>query len=181
MKESRIDIDESQKVAFVERLWGEVFHVTFARNLESIKKSGGVLVNTDGTMKTTFGDATNSIFRRKGCVSVFDYECCSMEKWREYMWKCDPLQNYEKELAFLFLGESAKRNLIRWRHVKDEWKSERVVPHVEAGHKGTIPLSDVAEIIIVRVIVDSNSLASILKRSRHNFKRKSGPKAIESE
>ncbi len=169
MKESNIEIAESQKVAFIKQLRGKVFHVTFAKNISSIKKSGKILVNSDCSMKTTFGDATNSIFRLKGCVSVFDYESPSSEKWEEYMWRCNPLDSCdEEELAFLFLSEKAKENLIRWDHVSEEWKAERVVPHVEAGHKGPILLSGVKEIIVVRVNIDPNSLASKLNRARKN-------------
>ena len=169
MKESKIEIEESQKRPFVEGLRGEVFHVTLAKNLASIKKSTGILVNTGTERDTTFGDASNSIFRKKGCVSVFDYESPTRENWQKHMGKCNPLlRSDDDELAFLFLGENAKNNLIRWSQIENEWIGTRVVPHVEAGHLGIIALTDIKEIVVVKIIIDPNTLASKLKQAIKN-------------
>ena len=71
------------------------------------------------------------------------------------MWECNPLRPAENgELAFLFLSELAARNLQRWGDSRDQWHSERVVPHVEAGHVGDIPLEHVEEIILVSLRFD---------------------------
>jgi hypothetical protein len=169
MIESKIELGESQRLAFVEKLRGKVFHVTFAKNLPSIKKSRGILVNSECLLNTTFGDSSNSIFRMRGCVSVFDYQSPSTEKWKEYWPKCNPLDpGDDGDLAFLFLSESANQKLIRWKDIKDEWESERVDPHVEAGHKGTIQLSDISKLIIVTVKFNPDSLESKLRRASRN-------------
>ncbi|MCG7996604.1 MAG: hypothetical protein JAZ06_14405 [Candidatus Thiodiazotropha taylori] len=169
MKESRLTLEESQKVDFVKGLRGKVFHVTLYKNLESIKRSSGILVNTDCKLETAFGNAANSLYRINNCVSVFDYESPSSEKWQDHMWKCSPLlKSDEEDLAFLFLSEEAKNKLIRWVDIKGEWTSERVVPYVEAGYPGTLLLSNIVEILIVNVLVDKNSLAYKLKQAQNN-------------
>jgi hypothetical protein len=163
-----ISLAERQLEEFTIGLRGRVFHVTYTRNLQSIKSDGAIFVNHDGDRSTTFGDASNSLFRLKGCVSVFDYESPSDEKWHEHMWKCDPTMPGRDgtELSFLFLADAAKKKLIRWAEIASEWRGERVVPHVEAGHPGDIPLAHINEIILVSVIPDENSLAAILRRAR---------------
>lgn len=154
-RKSTIQIKQSETSAYCKGLRGHVFHGTRAKNLGSIEESRGILVNSDCSMKTTYGDSTNSFYRKKGCVSVFDYESPSTEKWEEHMWKCHPLHvGGLDDIAILFLSEQAKANLIRWNEAKTEWYAERVVPHVEAGHKGKIPFDHISEIIVVQIISD---------------------------
>ena len=169
-KESKIEIAESEKTRFCEGLRGRVFHVTCASNLDKIKNAGEILVNVDCNLTTTFGNSENSFYRLRGCVSVFDYESPTDEKWREYMWKCDPLGARKDDLAFLFLSEEAKNNLIRWSKASLDWDTERVVPHIEAGYMGNIPLSSISEILVVKVIIDTESLAYRLNQARDNAK-----------
>lgn len=73
------------------------------------------------------------------------------------MWDCHPLQvNGESEMTIFILSPKAKENLISWNEAKKEWKSEYgvIVAHVEAGHKGQIPLEQISEIIMVQIIPD---------------------------
>jgi hypothetical protein len=173
MKESTIEIEDLDKTKFCKKLRGRIFHVTYAKNLEKIKQTGYILVNLDCNLTTTFGNSQNSFFRKKGCVSVFDYESSTEEKWMEHMWKCNPLGPDKDALAFLFLTEEANANLIRWEEAKHEWIAERVVPYVEAGYKGNIPLSNISEILIVKIKNDNTEgLAYKLKQARN--KRISG-------
>ena len=168
-QELKTEIEKSSKIQFCKGLRGRVFHVTYAKNLDAIKKQGEVLVNSDSSLATTFGDSQNSFYRLRGCVSVFDYESPTSEKWQEHMWKCNPLSaNGVDELAFLFLSEKAKNNLYRWNEAKEHWVSERVVPHVEAGHRGNIPISEISEILVVKMMIDKESLAYKLVQGRRN-------------
>ena len=172
MKESTINLPEAEAVEFVEGLRGRVFHVTYARNMASIRETGFVGVNSDSSLRTTFGNAENGFYRKQGCVSVFDYEEPSEEKWREHMWKCNPLMPARVEtVALLFLSELGKKNLIRWSQAKEQWTTERVVPHVEAGHKGNIPLSCISELLTVHLELDKTSIAYRLSQTGNPDRR----------
>jgi hypothetical protein len=169
IKESIIEIDESQKINFCRGLRGRIFHGTKAENIALIKKTGSILVNIDSLLSTSYGNSINSFYRQKGCVSVFDYENPTNEKWEEHMWKCDPLGTSDNnEMAFLFLSEEAKKYLFRWEEAKKEWESERVVPHVEAGYKGNIPMSHISEIQVVKIIIDTNGIAYKMRQAINN-------------
>lgn len=172
-KESNIEITEAETTRFCEELRGRVFHVTYASNLDKIKTAGEVLVNVDCALTTTFGNSEHSLYRRRNCVSVFDYESPTDEKWREHMWKCSPLgPSKHHSLAFLFLSEEGKNNLVRWGEVASDWDAERVVPHVEAGYKGSIPLTCISEILVVKVKIDTESVAYRLNQARNNANKR---------
>jgi len=88
------------------------------------------------------------------------------------MWKCNPLMPAcEEAVAFLFLSEAGKENLIRWSQSERRWTSERVVPHVEAGHKDNLPLSCIAELLTVQIESDKASLAYRLSEKRNPDRR----------
>lgn len=165
IKETKIEISELESGQFCEKLRGRVFHVTSESNFNKIKVAGEVLVNTDCVLETTFGNSENSYYRKKGCISVFDYESPTEDKWQDYKGRCLPLPR-NGIFVFLFLTEDAKSNLIRWTEAKRDWISERVVPYIEAGHEGNLPLSGISEILIVKVNADEQSLAYRLQQGR---------------
>lgn len=145
--------------------------MTYASNLPLIETAGAILVNSDCSREATFGNAAESYLRLRGCVSVFDYESPAEEKWQEHMWKCNLLIPSDREtLAFMFLGDKAKANLLRWYEVHADWDlspARRVVPYVEAGHKGDIPLAHIEEVVVVSVIPDKLGLAYRLNQARN--------------
>jgi len=58
------------------RLKGRVFHVTRRSVLDQIHKDGYILANQQGQRETAFG-SSQSYFRKRGCVSLFDYRSAS--------------------------------------------------------------------------------------------------------
>ncbi len=68
-------------------------------------------------------------------------------------------------IAILFLQPAAYDALIPWTRWKDENAlDEMVVPYVEAGYPGPLPLRLVAEIISVEITEDPNSLAAHIRK-----------------
>lgn len=162
-------------------LVGRVFHVTRLSHLKQILASGEIRSNVDGELSTTFG-SSNSFFRKRGCVSVFDYHLASPEQIYESILKCSPfnLPCSDDPLAFLFLTAVSYDRLIPWTKWKDEraW-SDKIVPYVEAGYPGPIPMTSIEEIL--RVIIDyrPSPLVEALEKARANLAMKPAPRAVK--
>jgi hypothetical protein len=151
-------------------LQGQVFHVTRLSFLSSIHKDGEIKPNRDGMLQTTFGSSTNAFFRKRNCVSLFDYRPAlteEIEGFRRHCYPFRPASPGNGGIAILILQSAAHEVLIPWTLWKDEqaW-GEMVVPHVEVGYPGTLSLGLVAEIISVEITEDRDSLAAQLRNIR---------------
>jgi hypothetical protein len=158
MKESDFifEFEQLKEKLLLPFLVGRVFHVTNLNNLKGIIESGEIRPNIKGDLPTTFGSSSNSFFRKRGCISVFDYRLATTEQIEESLRKCSPcpVDTYSKELAYLFLLECLYDRLILWTKWKEEetW-GQMIVPYVESGLSGPIPIElidDVFRVIIHR-------------------------------
>jgi hypothetical protein len=152
-------------------LEGRVFHVSRLSNLELILACREIRPNQDGALATTFGSAANSFFRNRGCVSLFDYRSVSPEELTDATMKCSPTQpaTPESGIVIFMLAAASCPALLSWQLWKAEqaWR-EMVVPHIEAGHHGPIPLALVDEIICIEIEEDPNSIAYLLRQARRS-------------
>lgn len=150
-------------------LQGSVFHVTLTSLWREIEASGQLLPNINGKQKTTFGSSQNSFFRKKGCVSLFDYRVHPTEEINDFRSRCDPLQPAEPNgegISILIMSEVIYERLIPWTKWKEEEAyGEMVVPHVEVGHPGPIPIKDVTHIIRFRRSEVPHSLSAKLREA----------------
>ena len=140
------------KHELIEKLAGTVFHVTQTDSLESILASGGLLPNLEGSRQSPFENSGNGFFRSMGCVSFFDYRKYGSPEWEEHAHKCMPTLAFRqsRSIAVLFLSESEHTKLIPWSLWKEtESWSQRVVPHVEAGYLGEVPLALISKVLLV--------------------------------
>jgi len=163
---------ESERVDDIveQHLQGRVFHVTKRAYWPSIQRAGAILPNAEGELPTTFGSSSKSFFRRRGCVSVFDYRLEDGSR----LHGCHPLQAAvpgEEGVAVLLLADAIQDKLIPWSRCKDEGASEQIVPHVEAGYPGPLPLALVESIVFFRREEDPSCLASILQRAKWGCRR----------
>ena len=147
-------------------LEGRVFHVTLLPNWSLICQSGYIFPNKDGVLPYTFG-SDKSYFRNRGCVSVFDYRVKPPEDPINYRHRCHPLQPAQPDtpgVAILFLHPDIYPDLLSWELCRDEvMYRERVVPYVEAGYRGPIPVSKVEEVIFFRRTENPECWAAILR------------------
>ena len=136
------------------RLVGRVFHVTSLTSLDQILASGEIRPNVDGQFPTTFGFSSNSFFRKRGCVSLFDYRFASAEQIDTSISKCSPfyMPRSDHKIAYLFLSADDHHRLILWTKWNEEQSSEMIVPYVEAGYPGCISITSIEEVL--RVIID---------------------------
>jgi len=150
-------------------LQGRVFHVTRLTYLPSIVECGEIRPNGDGVLPTTFGSSKNAFFRNRNCVSLFDYRSEPTEEIKDFRWRCYPFRPAfppNAPIAILILQLEAHDSLIPWTKWKEENAlSEMVVPYVEAGYPGPLPLRLVAEIITVEITEDPQSLVAILRKA----------------
>jgi len=133
-------------------LKGNVFHVTPTENMLNIEKSKAVLPNLNNKINSLFGNSVNSFFRLRGCVSLFDYREYGSEEWEAHAHKCIPTLPLRQtdSISILFLSKNEFPRLVSWEKWKEEEKwSQRVVPHVEVGYPGPIPLRCFTEHLIV--------------------------------
>lgn len=161
---------ESESFADVEALLeGCVFHVTRREYWPVIQRSGTVLPNNDGDLPTTFGSSTNSFFRNRGCISVFDYRAPPDGEIIDFRRRCYPFQPASpggEGIVVLILNPSVHERLLPWTLWQDEKAyTEMVVPYVEAGHVGPLSLHLVDRVIYMRRTEDPNSLAAMLRAS----------------
>jgi len=130
-------------------LRGRVFHITSSKNLDSIRNAGGLFPNSEMTWSSDFGNSINGYFRLRNCVSFFDYRKHGATEWEEHAYKCRPTQilSEVEAITVLFLSSSQYDKLIPWTKWKEEkaW-SHRIVPHVEIGYEGVVPLKYITEI-----------------------------------
>ena len=150
------------------QLEGQVFHVTKLAYLPSIIESGEIRPNSDGALPTTFGYAINGFFRKRNCVSLFDYRLEPNEEIKDFRRRCypfSPARPPNGAIAALILKSGVYSALVPWTKWKEEqaW-NEMVVPYVEAGYPGPLPFRLVSEIISVEQTEDPRSYAAMLRR-----------------
>ena len=144
------------------RIEGKVFHVSKMSNWPSIEKLKKILPNRNGKLETTFGSSTNSYFKNKNCVSVFDYRKINEEEPQEHIHKCRPTKPLTPEdgIIIFVLGKEYHDKLMAWDGWKQDDLRQMVVPHVEAGYPGAIELSQIEEAIFVTIDENENSILS---------------------
>jgi hypothetical protein len=107
--------------------------------------------------------------RSRGCVSLFDYRDVSDEVLQRSLSKCSPLlaAGYNGSAVAFILSGISDQKLLTWKDWEDaKAYGEMIVPHVEAGHRGPIPVASVAEIIAFSVEEDPDSIAALLRRAK---------------
>lgn len=171
MKSIEISRLESDSLADIEEtfLEGRVFHVTKRAYWPAIVASGELLVNEDGSLPTTFGCSHNSYFRKRKCVSVFDYRAPLDETIRDFRSRCYPFQAAEpgsEGIVILVLSPSIHHKLIPWTRCKEEnAQSEMVVPYIEAGFPGAISLDYIDMAIFLQREEDPSCWMYIMRQS----------------
>ena len=150
-------------------LAGKVFHVTKENNWLQIESSQIILPTPDiDKHERTFG--TKSYFQQRNCVCLFDYRNFYEEKQQNHYYKCLPTKPLEDEhpIRILFLNQAYYNKLIPYKY--SEWKTNgigtNVVPYVETGFEGGVPLNYIEEALKVTITEDKNSISYILKRTR---------------
>jgi hypothetical protein len=173
MRISEIELLEDEAPERVEDLLeGRVFHVARYELLEQIQKDGVLRSNADGSLQTTFGSSSSSYFRKRGCLSLFDYREPPNDTIRDFRSRCAPLQPARvggPGVAIFMLRPAVFSQLIPWTQWKmDQACGDMIVPYVEAGFPGSIPIEQIEEVIVVRVLLNpnANSLAARLRRAR---------------
>lgn len=175
VKTSDLSLHNSQlRTSLLPLLLGRVFHVKRLNVSEQILAEGEIRVNASGELSTVFG-STNSFFRKRGCVSFFDYRAASSKQIDDAIGKCSPynlpaanpeLLN-EPNIAFLFLSKAVHDRLIPWTQWEDEKAySDKVVPWVEAGYPGSVPITLIEEVLRVTIDYLTDSIAATMRRAR---------------
>lgn len=153
----------------LERLQGQVFHVTKLAYLPSIRADGEIRPNTDGALQTTLGSSTNAFFRNRGCVSLFDYRSAPSPEIEDFRYRCYPFQPAAPDkggIAIFLVKPEALEVLIPWTRWREEGAlRETVVPHVEAGYPGPLQLAMVSEIITLELTGDPDSFMATFRRA----------------
>ena len=145
-------------------LVGRVFHVTKEQNWSYISTSGKLLpLPHVGQYVRTFG--TKSYFQQQGCVCLFDYRNFYEAKPQEHYHKCLPTMplTENKPIRVLFLNPGHYDELVSWSQWHENGTGRNVVPYVETGLMGDIPLNFFDEALIVTITENKESLAYKLK------------------
>lgn len=151
-------------------LEGHVFHVTKRENWTSIAACGEIRPNCGSGYRTSFGSYRNSYFRNLGCISVFDWRIPPNNDITDFRARCHPLQPASPDndgIVILFLNPALHDRLIPWTGWRDSGDlSQMVVPYVEAGYPGAIPLDHIDSAIFFTLTEDPNSVAATFRRVR---------------
>jgi hypothetical protein len=138
------------------------------------------LPNPDGRLASSFGSSSRSFFRLRGRVSCFDYRDLTEERLRDTFWRCTPWQagrhcNYAIGIYFLSSAACAVLESYRRWH-EEEAYTEMVVPYVEAGHPGPIPLTAIDELLRVSIEHVPHPLELALERVRREARAGKRPR-----
>lgn len=152
------------------RLKRRVFHVTNSTNLNLILNDGEIRPNVDRSYESAFGNY-NSFFRNRNCVSLFDYRTITDEQLEDSIIRCNPVEpiilSPGSGLTIFLLSERCCPDLLPWSMCDNEkaWH-EMVVPHVEAGHRGSLSLELVDELLCVEIDENPDPLVAKLRAAR---------------
>lgn len=134
-------------------LKGRVFHITSVSNFLEIVRTGSVRHNQDGELKSNWSQ--NQYFKNRGCVSFCDLSSnvrprkvreAALSKYNVFG------QGDGERSVFLFLAPTSYYKLIPWTNWKrDKAWSEMVVPHLESGYPGFVPISEIEEALLVHI------------------------------
>jgi hypothetical protein len=147
-------------------LEGRVFHVTRLAYLDAILTSGEIRPNGDCSLPSTFGCLANGFFRKRNCISLFDYRGEITDENRHFRTACWPFQPARDGIAILVLVSDINTALIPWTRWKEEkaW-GDQVVPYFEAGYPGCISIKLIDEVICLTVKQDPNSSAAMIRNA----------------
>lgn len=157
-KSTRVRSDDLRS-KILPSLRGRVFHTTTIPAFEQICVDGFIKTNVDGSLlqKPRYH---NAYFRARDCVSVCDLRSVTDRELdvglSAYNFlEPDGLNGLKTGVgtaAFLFLSDDACGVLISWRRQMEEKAfTELVVPHIEAGHPGAVPLDIITEALLVTI------------------------------
>lgn len=175
MEINNLDLHSSQlDTILLPSLLGRVFHVTRLNVFEQILAAEEIRANTNGEFSSIFG-STNSYFRKRSCVSFFDYRSASRKQIDDAIGKCSPynlpaanpeLIN-EPDIVFLFLASAAHNRLIPWTKWEEEKAyGDKIIPWVEAGYPDSVPITLIEEVLRVKIDHPTDSIAAVLRRAR---------------
>ena len=111
----RVETDNLDDIAAM--LEGRVFHVAKLACLDSILRDGEIRTNKEGHLPSSFGHLTNGFFRKRDCVSLFDYRLAPTEEIKGFRGKCHPFMPARPEsegVAILLMSPEIHASLIPW-------------------------------------------------------------------
>jgi hypothetical protein len=134
-------------------LQGRAFHITSVHNFLAIVRTGVIMHNRDGNLQGNGG--YNAYFKNRGCVSFCDLHGNTKAKdVREAALSKYNIfgQGDGDQFVYLFLASEHHGKLLPWHGWKAEeaW-SEMVVPHLEAGYPGFVPLEEIEEAMLIQL------------------------------
>lgn len=134
-------------------LRGRAFHITTVPNFLSIVRTGAIMHNRDGSIRSNGG--YNAYFKNRGCVSFCDlHGNTKVKEVREAALSKYNIfgQGDGEQFAYLFLAPEHHAKLLSWHVWKTEeaW-SEMIVPHLEAGYPGCVPLEEIEEAMLIQL------------------------------
>jgi len=132
---------------------GQVFHVTTKRAYARICRDGSIKSNQDGKLRSEYPQSAVSYFRKCGCVCIFDLRAATTEHVNDALLKFFFLSPFHRaNPVFLVFGDAAYEQLIPWSvSIPDEGYRAMVIPYVEAGYPGEVPLSLIDSVLIIDV------------------------------
>lgn len=145
------------------------FHVTCWRHVQPILRDGFISENSSGRFATAFGSSANAFRRLRGEVSVFDYRRVTDEDVAASLHRCSPWQARVRcghELGLFMLSEQACQRLEPWLPSGQRDVKQMLVPYVEAGYPGNLPIVQIERPFksVVRLRIDP--LVEVLEAGR---------------
>ncbi len=134
------------------KLRDRVFHVTTREAWPCIEASGRILASPPESVPR----CDNAGLRHIGHVSLCDLRSLA-EGNLQHALDAYYFLDYRRESrgpVFMFLTKSAIEDVVSYQELKDRINSLKklIVPFVEAGHAGDLPLEKIAEVLVVEVV-----------------------------
>lgn len=143
-------------------LIGKVFHVTSLSAYKSILRDGAIRNNANGQFPFSYEVSEKSYHRLRGRVSLIDLRNITIELVTTGKYNFLNPRNTGDNPVYLFINESLHAKLIDSTACGIETGyREKVVPLLEAGYQGDIPIDMIEGALIVTIEPDPDQLASM--------------------
>ena len=151
----RVRIHQSElRTTLLDRLRGNVFHVTTQEAWPLIRSTGSVLPNPPNDPKIKKWEYVG-YFRQESHVSLCDLRSVQEGDLKEALPKYTflDLREGRADPVFLILSSSSVDRIVTNAEAIDDATEagQQIVPFIEAGYPGDLPLAEITEVLIVDI------------------------------
>lgn len=154
LEECRISLQNSGLDCLFLVLRQGIYHLTGVRGYRGIRQDG-LIKSNDGSFPNTYPQSVNGYGRRRGYVSLFDFESPTEEQCLLQHWKWEGFFTKHKPATILlgFDRGQLEPKLVSYERATEEVGfAEMKIPHIETWCIEPIPFSYATSLVLVNPV-----------------------------